>query len=139
MFPELVGTNPARLPFRCPCRVNPGLRTAPHLRSFVDELRHDAYGNFHDTARTNPDSDRTRNVLKLLRGGNSFSHKMFKDRARLARAANHAQKQEWLSNPVLKDQRVVLVAASNNESKRRTFRQRFCQQLLPNRGFQSGA
>ena len=63
--------------------------------------------------------------------GDFLFQKLFAHDARLAAAANHAQKNKRLMNPLGQHQRVMLMAARDDEAERGRFRQRHFQKLMP--------
>src|SRR5580765_4556199 len=73
------------------------------LRSLIDELRHYAYCDFGNTLRANFDAHRARDALKLFSRGDFFFREMLEDCACFASAADHADEEKWLMNPILED------------------------------------
>src|SRR5947209_19594776 len=66
-----------------------GVLFAQHLRALLDELGHDAYGNFGYALSFNPHSDGTSDFFQLFFGRNLFQKKMLEDGPGFARAADH--------------------------------------------------
>jgi len=114
-------------PFRR--RNGPGI--GPASARFSMKLGHDAHGNLHHTLEPIliPTGQATR--FNSSRVAILFLHEMFKDRARLSGAADHSEKEEWLSNPGFENQRVVAVPPGHNQSEARLFRRLQGQQLVP--------
>ena len=103
----------------------------PQLRSFINELGHDADGDFHHAAAADTDTHRAGHPLQFFGGGELFFGEMLENGPRLAGAADHAQEPEPLVNPGLQHQRVVPVPARHDQPEGRRLRQRQRQQLLP--------
>ena len=104
--------------------------------SLINELGHDAHRDFLNALRADLDSHRAGHALQLVGRGELLLGEMLEDRARLARAADHAQEQERPVNPLLEHQRVVPMPARDDQPKARHRRQRQRQQLFPHLGLQ---
>ena len=61
---------------------------------------------------------RTGDAVKLLRRGELLPQELFANDAGLAPAADQAEEGEGKMNPLRKRQRIVLMAASDNEAER---------------------
>src|SRR6516225_6192431 len=86
------------------------------LRSFLDVLRQNAYGNFGSGLGAYLHAHRTGNPVELLRRGYVLFQELFADNPRLAAAADHAQKDKWTLNPLGQHQRVVLMSAGDDKT-----------------------
>src|SRR5579884_1576055 len=85
------------------------------FRPSLNELRHDADGDFLDAPRFDVDADGTGDARKLLGRGELFLAEMIEDDAGLARAADHADEQKWFLYPILQHERVMTMAACDNQ------------------------
>ena len=74
---------------------------------------------------------RTGEPVELLRRGDVLFQKLLAHDARLAAAADHAEKNKRMMNPLRQHQRVMLMAARDDESERGRFRQRHFQEFMP--------
>ena len=99
--------------------------------AFLDELRHDADGDFLHALRFDLDADGTGDAFELLGGGDFFVAEMFEDDAGLARAADHAEEQKWFVDPVRKHERIVPMTARDDEREGRDFRRREREEFFP--------
>src|ERR1017187_3418143 len=107
-------------------------------RALLDELRQHAYGNFMCADGGNVQSDWACDAVELFRRGDFLFDEIFAHDARLAAAANHAEKRKRKPNPFRQHQRVVLMSARDDDAKRRRNRRRNFQQLVPAADMQLG-
>src|ERR1043165_1583686 len=87
--------------------------------AFLDQLGNNTDGDFRDTLGLNVQANGASDLRHLFLGGNSFFDKLVEDQARLAAAADHAQKSKRAMNPFAQDQGIVLMTAGDNQTKRR--------------------
>ena len=90
---------------------------ACHLRPLLNVLRHDAHGDFRHALRTDFDSNGTCDARDFFGGGDFFVHKMFANRPRFSRAADHAEELKRAMYPCLQHERIVLVTARDDEAE----------------------
>src|SRR5262245_51268010 len=74
-------------------------RAPQHLGPFLNELCHDADGDFRHGFGLNFDADRTGHFRQLFRSRDLVIDELLKDEPLLTSAADHAQKCKWLMNP----------------------------------------
>src|ERR1019366_1538372 len=100
-------------------------------RALLDELRQHAYGNFMCADGGNVQSDWARDAVELFRRGDFLFDEIFAHDACFAATANHAEKRERKPNPFRQHQRVMLMAARDDQTERRRNRRWNLQQLMP--------
>src|ERR1035441_2641778 len=91
--------------FKLRRRRNPLL--IDQLSSLIDELGQDAHRDLLNALRADLDAYRAGDALQLGGRGELLLGEMLEDCAGLARAADHAQEQESLVNPLLDRKSVV--------------------------------
>ena len=107
-----------------------------HLRPLLDELRHDAHGDFGHGLRFNFDSDGALHARHFFRRGDFRLDEVLGNRPPFARAADHAEELKRAVNPAFQHERVVLVAARDDEAERGRRRERLGAKLAPVAGAQ---
>ena len=111
------------------CRRNAFL--VHQLCALVDVLRDDVHGDFHHALRADFDAHGTRDASDLLGGGDFLLDEVFGNRARFAGAADHAKKLKRPVNPRFQHERVMLVAARDDQTESRHRRERRGAKLAP--------
>jgi len=91
---------------------------AERFGALLDELRQDAYCDFVRADGGDVQPDWACDAVKLCRRGKFLSQKLFTDDARLAPAADQTEKGERKMDPLRQCQRVVLMAARDDEAER---------------------
>src|SRR2546430_10406375 len=102
-----------------------------HSSPFLDELRHDADGDFRNTDRLNVEADWTRDLLQLLGSRQAVFNELLKDQPPFSFAANQTEKDERTTHPFTQHQRVVLMSARDDETERWPLWHRLFQKLFP--------
>ncbi len=97
----------------------------------LDELGHDADGDLGNRLGVNREPDGTGQAGQLLRARQSVFEELVGHQARLAPAADHAQKREGPVDPIAQDQGVVLVTAGDDQAEHRAGGPRLAQQVRP--------
>ena len=101
------------------------------LGAFFDELSHDADGDFLHALGFDFDANGAGDALELFGGGDVFFAKMVEDGAGFAGAADHAEEQKRFVNPILEDERIVTMAAGDDEGEGGIIRQWERREFFP--------
>src|ERR1043166_1321419 len=99
--------------------------------AFLHESRRDADGNLRHADRVDVNANRAFDARELLLRCDFVLHELLEDNPSFALAADHTEKRERPLNPVFQHERVVLMAARDDEPERGSLRWQFAKQLLP--------